>query len=44
MLKNNKYLKIINLAGNSLGFKGIQYLCKSISFNNNKLEELLLLF
>ena len=42
MLKNNKYLKVINLAGNPLGFKGIKYICKSMCFNNNKLEELLL--
>ena len=42
MLKNNKHLKIINLAGNPLGYKGVKYLCDSISLNSNVLEELLL--
>ena len=42
MLKENKYLKIINLAGNPLSFRGVKYICNSISLNQNVLEELLL--
>ena len=42
MLKENNHLKIINLAGNHLGYKGVKYICDSVSLNKNILEELLL--
>ena len=44
LLKNNKYLIFINLAGNPLGYKGIRNICNAIESYENILEELLLNF
>ena len=44
LLKNNKYLIFINLAGNPLGYKGIKKICNAIESYENVLEELLLNF
>ena len=42
MLKNNKYLKIINLAGNPLGYTGVNIICNALNMYPSILEELLL--
>ena len=44
LLKNNKYLKSINMAGNPLGYNGVKNICNSIELFPNELEELLLNF
>ena len=44
LLKSNKYLTSINLAGNPLGYKGVKKICNAIESYPNELEELLLNF